>query len=227
MAMSIDRSRLAVVLVGSLLLSSLSATAHAAVITFDDVAAPALLSDAQALTSQYSAQGVTFSGTGAVLNQDSDFMVTGFSAPNFLAYLSEAIIDFSGAGSTSEASDVITFAAPLSALSFQVGSGLTGPPPSADRLLTVQAFDASNMLVASQSVTLQSALQTVSLSGAAITRVTLAAALEFDGEEGVGFVLDDLMTTPAGASVPEPGMLALLAPAVTGLMLLRRRRQTQ
>jgi hypothetical protein len=204
----------------SVLVGSLATTAQAAVITFDDVVAPTLLADAQALTTQYSAQGVTFSGTGAILHEDSDFMITGYSPSNFLAYLSEAFIDFAGSSTTSEASDVLTFSSPLSAVSFKAGSGLT---PGAGRLLTVHGFNAGGMLVASQAITLGSTLQTVALSGQAITRVTLAATLDFTGEEGVGFVVDDLMTTPAGAAVPEPALFTLLVPAMTGWFMARRR----
>ena len=212
-------SRALSALAGSLALLTVTATAHAAVITFDGAPAPATLGDAQAVTTQYSAQGVTFSGTGAVLNATSDFMVTGYSGNNFLGYNSQAFIDFNGSASVSQAFDVLTFASPLTSVSFLAGSGLS---PASGRTLSVRAFDASNMLVDSSAVTLGSMLQSVGVSGMGITRVEFDVDLEFVDEEGVAFVIDDVTTD----TVPEPLTVGLLAVGLTG-MAIRRRRAAQ
>lgn len=206
---------------GSVALVTLSSPAYAAVITFDDTTAPALFSEAQPLTTQYSALGVTFSGTGAVLDGlTSDFMVTGYSSPNLVAYLSEAFIGPLSANITSEASDVITFSTPLSGVSFLAGSGL---PLGMGRTLDVRAF-AGTMMVDSESLELGDVLQMVSLTGMGITSVSLRAMQLFEDEEGVNFVIDNLNTTPAQA-VPEPMTLVLLGSGLMGAALSQRRRR--
>lgn len=221
--MSTRVSQLLAALVGSAALFTVTPAAQAAVLTFDDTTAPALLSAASPLTSQYSALGVTFSGTGAVLNEVSDFLVTGYSAPNYLAYTSEAIIGFGTANAVSKAFDVITFSEPLSAVSFRVGSGLTGPPSSVGRTVNVRAFDTAGGQVAMQSITLESMLRMVTLSGSDIRSITLMVALDFDDEEGVGFVVDDITTRAAGEDVPEPVSAVLMGSALAGLLISRRR----
>jgi len=226
--MSTRFSQVLTALVGSAALFTVTVPAHAAVITFDDTTAPALLSAATPLTTQYGALGVTFSGTGAVLNEVSDYMVTGYSGLNYLAYTSEAIIGFGTADAVSKAFDVFTFSTPLSAVSFRLGSGLTGPPSSVGRTVEVRAFNSAGVEVAMRAVDLESMLRMVTLSGMDITSVTLMAGLDFDDEEGVGFVVDDITTTVAGdGGVPEPASIALLGSALAGLLISRRRSATR
>ncbi len=225
--MSTRVSQVLAALVGSAALFTVTLPAQAAVLTFDDTTAPALLSAATPLTAQYGALGVTFSGTGAVLNEVSDYLVTGYSGANFLAYNSEAIIGFGTANATSKAFDAFTFSTPLRAVSFLLGSGLTGPPSSVGRTVEVRAFNAAGIEVDMQSITLESALRMVSLSGMDITSVTLMASLDFEDEEGVGFVVDDITTRVAGEDVPEPVSLALMGSALAGLLVSRRRSRSR
>ncbi len=68
---------------------------NAATINFDNFSAPSLFADQVALSDEYyGSLGVTFTGTGEVLNQGSDFfgvsITAPFSSPNYLAFNSAA-----------------------------------------------------------------------------------------------------------------------------------------
>ena len=179
--------------------------AHAAVrtINFDDVVAPSAFASTTPLTTQYAAQGVTFSGPaagqgGAILDESGNFGVSGHSSPNFLAF---------NTGTYAIGPETILFASP--AHSVEIKAGQTG-----GGTITVTAFDGSTP-VAESFRTSAPALATLLVQAARITSVRLAFT-------GTTVVFDDLTWASAPVSandsyktnkkapfvVPAPGVLA-------------------
>jgi hypothetical protein len=190
-------------------LSSLAVSAPALgagtrTINFDDVTAPCVFMDTGPLTTYYQALGVTFAGPaagqgGAILNQCAAYAVSGFSAPNFLAFAT---------GTYAPGPETITFASPVYAVEIKAGDGIHPD------LTTLSAFNGST-LVAESSRTETAAMQTMSVRASRITSVRLSFA-------GDLAVYDDLVwsSSPVSAAdtsqttrattltVPAPGVLA-------------------
>lgn len=155
-------------------------------IDFDDVAAPCLFMETVPLRTAYLPLGVSFTGVGiydggAILNACSNFSVSGFSGSNFLAFNNTAGYPTGGIPQTPE---TITFTSPVAAVSLLVGSGLNGSVVSLD------AYDAANVLVASNSRSLVSGLAPLGVTAPSISRVVLSG--------GGIFVADNLRFTPGG-----------------------------
>lgn len=186
------------------------AAAGAITLTFDEMEAPALFSDARPVRGQYAPLGVLFSGTGAVLSSVADFGVTGFSPPNMLAYGNSSTFRRTGESMTS---DVIRFSAPQDSISFDVGSGFS------PLVLELTGYGADGGIVASQMMTLGAALQSVTLGGG-ITRLELFLQ---DARELDAFVLDNFTFAegPSLVQTPAPAAFALFGLGV--LAMLRRR----
>ncbi|GAB4422141.1 MAG: hypothetical protein Fur0044_20000 [Anaerolineae bacterium] len=166
------------------------------VINFDNASQPCLFNQTTALRNQYQALGVTFSGPssndgGAILDQCGGFGVSGHSAPNFLAFNASATLSNGGVPRNPE---TITFAQPVSFAQIRVGSSA-----GSGQSLTMQAFNASNNLLGSQTVTLNATLQTLSISANGITRVVISSPASI-------FVLDDLTFNTQTAGQPLPVM---------------------
>jgi hypothetical protein len=147
------------------------------------------------LSTLYSSLGVTFSGPGgndggAILNQNSNFGVSPVSGPNFLAFNPFAKLSDGG---VPQGPETISFANPVSTVSIQVAGGIHADP------FLLQAFDGSNQLVDSSSVTTQQFAPLTVSSPGGISSVVLSTT-----GNGV-FVADDLSFTAS----PEPTSLAL------------------
>jgi hypothetical protein len=142
----------------------------------------------------YAEFGLGFEGPelldgGAVLDECSNFGVSGHSAPNFLAFNTSATLSGGGQPIAPETILFDTEVIEVQVLA-AAGSG------SAGGVLTMQAFNASDELVDSTAVALTGEMQPVTVSGMDIRRVTV----DFDQ---VTFVLDDLLVRRTGAALPD------------------------
>ena len=166
------RARFAAVLVvaaGVLVLSQI-VFAQTTTLTFDDVTAPCGFADTGPLTTEYALQGVTFAGPvagsgGAVLNSCSNFGVTGYSAPNFVAFNTGA--DYLPGG-TAAGPETITFASPPSRVSMDVGTTNAGSGTA-----TLVAYNGATQ-VGQQTITPGTTMASLSVSAPVITSVVLS-----------------------------------------------------
>ena len=198
----------------ALVCASLPVAASAVTINFDEATAPYNFIDTSALTTRYADLGVVFGGHGAVLdNSIADFGITGLSGTNVVGYANAQ--QFKGSYRISATADTVRFSVPQTAFSIDVGSGLS------PLTLDLKTFDAVGGLLAETSVTLGSALQTVSLGGGfSSVALSLVGARESDT-----FAIDNLTFTqgPAILPAPEPVAAGLLAAGIGGILGLRRR----
>ena len=183
----------------------------ATVINFDDVTAPSGFSQTVAARAEYAALGVNFVGPGpndgaAILNQSSNFSVSGYSTPNFLAINPGAQLSDGG---LPRGPQRINFTPSASLVQVNVGSG-----GGAGTQVTMTAYDVGNNTIGSAQLTLASALDTLRITAPGIAYVTIDAGSAY-------FVMDDLAFVPqsvavAATPVPTLGEFALL---LLGLML--------
>jgi len=157
------------------------------VIDFDDLVAPCLFLETNPLRDAYLPLGVRFSGAdalggGAILNACGNFSVVGYSGDNFLAFNDIAVCLNGGVPRTPE---TFNFTTQVSAVSMLVGSGL-----SSNTIVTLDAFDAANVLVGSNSRVISGALQPLGVSGVGIVRAVLQGPSVL--------VVDNLRFTPGG-----------------------------
>ena len=189
----------------------LTPPAGATVINFDDVTAPSGFSQTVAARDEYAALGVHFVGPAtkdgaAILNQASNFGVSGFSTPNFLAINPGAQLSDGG---LPRGPQRINFTPSASLVQVNVGSG-----GGAGTQVTMTAYDVGNNTIGSAQLTLASALDTLRITAPGIAYVTIDAG-------SANFVMDDLAFVPQSAAVaatpvPTLGEFALL---LLGLML--------
>lgn len=165
---------------------------------FDGAQAPCTFGDATPLTNQLSSAGLTFSGTGSVLNQCSDISIEPSQADNnFLAF----------AGSNVPVSELITFSANQSMLLFSI----IGSP-----MVSVAAMMGEST-VASGSFGFEGSGHTHSV---VIQNSVFNSVMITGGGEMQPWALDDLYSTPSAAipaTVPEPATLILLASGLCAL----------
>ena len=125
-----------------------------AFIDFDDVTAPCAFIETQALRDEYASLGVTFEGPGpldggAILDECGSFGVTGHSSPNFLAFNPGATLS---TGGIPQGPETMHFDPSVNYVQFLAGDIFGGT-------LTAEAYDVSDNLIASDSVTMQAELQ--------------------------------------------------------------------
>jgi hypothetical protein len=154
-------------------------------INFDDVSAPCLFKYTIRLTNEYGGRGVIFEGPGgmdggAIVNQCGNFSVSGHSSPNFLAFNSGAILSDGG---KPENPETIHFLFPVSSVHILAGSN-----SDAGKDITMEAYNSLDALMDSDTITLNSTLAPLSVSGYGITRVVISTDASI-------FILDDLRFT--------------------------------
>jgi hypothetical protein len=179
------------------LLAGIGGVASAQLITFEELGEqPGLFLETTALRAQYAAQGVTFSGAGAldgggILNQSGNFGVNARSGEHFLAFNTGA--SFSDGG-TPTGPQTITFAGGASAVSIY----------GAIARITMTSFDQNNTQIGSVTIGAANQWQELALTGN-ISYVVIV------GAGSSTFVLDDLAWTaiPAPSSAALAGILAL------------------
>jgi len=152
-------------------------------IDFDDMDQPSLFMETYALTVLYASEGVVFSGPApgdgaGILNENGLFDVYGHSSPNFLACNCEA---YFGDGGIPQGPERLDFTTPVSTVSALVGVGF-----DLGGSLTLDAYDADDVLIATQTVALESAMQEIAVVAEGIAYVI------FDDADACIWVLDDL-----------------------------------
>lgn len=160
-------------------------------INFDDEPQPALFADTTALRYNYRALGAIFRGSGpldggAILDESSGFTVTGYSAPNFLAFNLSAPLNNGGIPKPPEE---ILFLGHASFVEILAGSVAGAGQP-----ISMMAYDADGLLVGSDDLILGSAMQPLTITADHIARVVIDSP-------AVNFLLDDLTFVPE--AVPE------------------------
>jgi hypothetical protein len=154
-------------------------------IDFDDGPKPCNFSETVALTTEYSALGVVFSGPGgphggAILDECGSFGVSGHSSPNFLAFNVAAVL---ANGGIPFGPETLTFSVAVDTVAINAGCEPAGT-------ITLECFDAGAASVGSQSITATAALQPLSVTAAG---QIASCRLSFTGTVAV---FDDLTYNP-------------------------------
>jgi hypothetical protein len=184
------RALVALVLSGGVMFWGGLVPAHSApaviTINFDDGVRPCGFADTVALAGWYGSSGVRFAGGkgpgsadgGGVLDQCGSFGVTGFSAPNFLAFnpLGQPFAD----GGIPADPETVQFKTPVSHVDILAGSGL-----GAGKTMGLRAFNEQGQLLDQDQIILTPAMQMLSVDAAGIDRVKIVGGAQI-------FVVDDL-----------------------------------
>jgi hypothetical protein len=172
---------------------------NAVVIDFDDfIGAPEFFTTAVALRDRYADEGVTFDGPnekdgGAILDELSNFGVSGQSSPNFLAF--DRDFGFLSGGGVAQGPETIFFDAPVNHVQANVGAGF-----GQAGMITMDAYNASDELVGSDTVVYDPQLQTLLVQATGITKVIVTFGDRL-------LVLDDLAFVKEGWGKAYAAML--------------------
>jgi hypothetical protein len=154
-------------------------------IDFDDGTQPCNFVSTVAITTEYSALGVVFTGPGgndggAILDECGNFTATGYSPPNFLAFNVNSSLSNGG---IPRGPETLTFSQPVTTVAIRGGHGSSGS-------ITLECFNGAGATVGSQTVAGTVALQplTVTASGQ-----IASCRLSFTGTVAV---FDDLTYDP-------------------------------
>ncbi len=165
---------------GPLPSAGLRSTAEDNFINFDNVEAPCSFAQTVALTDEYAAQGVFFSGPGgidggAIVNECGDFDVVGHSPPNFLAFNVGALLSDGG---IPQGPETLMFDPLAKQVTINAGIGF-----SLQGSATMECFDTQGVSIGSDSINVLSGLQPLSVVAPAIESCVLSftsAAIVFD-----------------------------------------------
>lgn len=171
-------------------IDDLSFLADGTMIDFDDYdPAPSAFADALPLRDRYAALGIEFSGDsenngGAILDKSGTDSVTGFSAPNALAFALGGTLWNSGKAKLPE---TLHFDPPIRHLQFRFGAAFEAE-------ITAEAFDATDTSIGSSTIPINSSLQSLDLDAPGAVRIQISS----NGSSGL---LDDLFFTPVDPCV--------------------------
>ena len=161
-------------------------------INFDDMAPCSFVNTVPIPPTFYKHFGFTIKGPdeksgGAVLDECSNFGVTGHSSPNFLAFNCGSVLSTGGVPFLPEK---LIFRTPVSGVSLKIGSS-----SSAGESIALTAKTALGKVVDTDTVILASAMTTVNLTSTRsnIKRVIITLP---PGSTACAFVIDDIVTTP-------------------------------
>jgi hypothetical protein len=148
-------------------------------IDFDDNSEPCTFLQTKALRTKYAALGVYFDGPagldgGAILDECSNFGVSGHSSPNFLAFNTFAVLSDGG---VPQGPETIKFAFPVNTVKILAGAG--------SGTIKMEAFDGGGNSLGGNSISAGGALQGLGVAAPGIRSVVISFS-------DVVCVLDDL-----------------------------------
>ncbi|GBE30908.1 hypothetical protein BMS3Bbin04_01946 [bacterium BMS3Bbin04] len=183
-------------------------------IDFDDFDAPSLFDDAFPLTNEYEDQGIVFDGLGEVLNEDSNFGVTGHSYPNFLAF---------NVGAGVPGPETMIFDPYATELSLLAGCSNAGT-------ITLDAYNSNNVLVDTDTIVGAAALATLSVTAGEIAYAVISFSDDwlvvddvlFDAGPGAPVTLTltpttDVVPATGGDVVYDASVVSTIGLALQGL----------
>jgi hypothetical protein len=184
-----------------------SPPAGATLIDFDDLTAPTAFVETVRLTDRYAMLGVIFEGPGgndggAILDEGSNFGVSGHSSPNFLCFNNGASLSDGG---IPQCPETLHFEPSISSIQALVGAGHSVGQ------VTIEAFNASNELVDSATITLSSLMTPIAVSGPGIVRVEISTTADTFALDNLTFSPDDCQTTWDVYLGTNPNELELIA----------------